>query len=419
MRFFTLFTAVVSVSLGVSSARGQVAHPAETPLDLSRVIELASQASPAVRLARAQVAETEARLAGADVRALENPTVGVALGPRIGPSNNVDVEISLEVPLERGGRRAKRVAAAGAAVAGEQQRVEETRRQTVTTAVRSYYHALAAREHMQVAAEQKRLAEELLGAAQARFEAGQVPQLEVSLARAEVARAGSQIAAAEVGAVQARTDLALALGLPSSFDLQPAGELKDRKLFDLAGAANPEDRSDVLVSLSDVKTAEAEAVLAEAERLPDLAFTASYAREEDANVLLGGVSVSLPLFNPRKGAVLEAQARRDRARIEAETRKAAASAEIEGAREAYRAAVEALRRLEEDALPLGLENERLTFESYRAGKIGLSTLLQVRREALEARRSHLDTLLAAAEAGTDLAAALGSLSMTTNANPTR
>jgi cobalt-zinc-cadmium efflux system outer membrane protein len=418
MRPLSLFTAVVSAFLGVSSTRADVAQPAEPPLDLSRVIELASQVSPAVRLARIQVAEAEARLAGADVRALENPTVGAALGPRIGPSNNVDVEISLEVPLERGGRRAKRVAAAGAAVAGEQRRVEETRRQTVTTAVRSYYRALAARGRVQVAAEQKRLAEALLGAAQARFEAGQAPQLEVSLARAEVARAGSQIAAAEVCAVQARTELALALGLPSSFDLEPTGNLKDRGRFDLAGPAHPEDRSDVLVSLSDARTAEAEAALAEAERIPDVTVTASYAREEDTNILLGGVRVPLPLFNPRKGAVLEAQARRDRARIEAETRKMAASAEVEGAREAYRAAVDAVRRLEEDALPLGLENERLTLESYRAGKVGLPTLLQVRREALEARRAHLDTLLAAAEAGTDLAAALGSLT-TTDPQPTR
>jgi cobalt-zinc-cadmium efflux system outer membrane protein len=416
MRFFVLFMAAVSACLGGSLASADAADSAA--LDLARVIELASERSPAMQLARAQVAEAQSRLAGADVRALENPTVGAALGPRIGPNNSLDMELSLEVPIERGGKRAKRTAATGAAVAGEQRRVEETRRQTVAGAVRSYYRSLAARERAQVAREQKRLAEEMLGAAQARFEAGQVPQLEVSLARAEVARAGSQIAAEEVGAVRARTELAVTLGLPSTFDLQPVGELKDRRLFDVAAPGTPENRADVLASLADVKTADAEAVLAEAERLPDLALTVSYGREEDANVLLGGVSVSLPLFNPRKGAVLEAQARRDRARIEAETRKAAASAEIEGAREAYRAAVEAARRLEEDALPLGLENERLTFESYRAGKIGLPTLLQVRREALEARRSHLDTLLAAAEAGTDLAAALGSLT-TTNTQPTR
>lgn len=416
MRIFVLFTAVVSAGLGGSLARAEATD--SIALDLARVIELASERSPSVQLARAQVAEAEARLAGADVRALENPTFGAALGPRIGPKNNVDVELSLEIPIERGGRRAKRVAAAGAAVAGEQRRVEETRRQTVTAAVRSYYRSLFARERVQVAAEQKRLAEEMVKAALGRFEAGQVPQLDVSLARAEVARAGSQIAAEEVGAVRARTELALALGLPSSFDLQPAGELKDRKLFDVAGPGTPEDRADVLASLADMKTADAEAALAETERLSDLAFTVSYGREEDANILLGGVRVSLPLFNPRKGAVLEAQARRDRARLEAETRKIAASAEVEGAREAYRAAVDAVRRLEEDALPLGLENERLTLESYRAGKIGLSTLLQVRQEALEARRAHLDTLLEAAEAGTDLAAALGSLT-TTDPHPTR
>jgi cobalt-zinc-cadmium efflux system outer membrane protein len=121
------------------------------------------------------------------------------------------------------------------------------------------------------------------------------------------------------------------------------------------------------------------------------------------------VSVALPLFNPRRGAVLEAQARSDRARIAAEARRAGISSETEGARRAYRAAVESVRRLEEEAQPRQLESEALAREGYRAGKINLATLLQVRRDALDTRREYLDRLLEAAEAGVELASAAGTI----------
>ena len=96
-----------------------------------------------------------------------------------------------------------------------------------------------------------------------------------------------------------------------------------------------------------------------------------------------------------------------RAQIAAEVRQAAISAEIEGTRNAYDAAVEAVRRLETDGLVLQQENESLAGESYRAGKINLSTLLQVRRDALETRREYLERLLEAADAGVELASANG------------
>ncbi|MBI5439795.1 MAG: TolC family protein [Deltaproteobacteria bacterium] len=418
MHRFAMSVLTVCAVLVAASASAQTKTEEPGELDLPRVIALAAEQSPAARIGRTQVAEAEGRLTGADVRSLDNPTVGAALGPRIGSRNGLDVDLTLEVPVELGGRRTKRVSAAAAGLAREKHRVDDLRREAIATAVRAYYRALRAEESVRLAQEQKRLAEELLGAAQARYEAGQVPRLEVNLAYAQVARAGSHIATEQVGAARTKAELALALGLPSTGNLRPVGELRDRSVLDSAGSvAAPEDRADVLAALSDVRAAEAEAALAEAERLPELAFTAGYAREEDANVLLAGVSLSLPLFNPHKGAVLEAEARKQRARVEAETRRVVASAQVEGAREAYGGALEAVRLIEAETLPRAFENEKLTLESYRAGKIGLPTLLQVRREVLEARRAYLDTLLEAAEAGTDLVSALGSFP--TRTNPTR
>lgn len=103
--------------------------------------------------------------------------------------------------------------------------------------------------------------------------------------------------------------------------------------------------------------------------------------------------------------VQEARVQHQRALMTAEISQAAIAAEIEGARSAYDAAVQAVRHMETDGLPLQQENESLAHESYRAGKINLSTLLQLRRDALETRQEYLERLLEAAEAGVELASA--------------
>jgi cobalt-zinc-cadmium efflux system outer membrane protein len=59
------------------------------------------------------------------------------------------------------------------------------------------------------------------------------------------------------------------------------------------------------------------------------------------------------------------------------------------------------------ALPLAIENERMARESYAAGKIELTAMLVVRREALDTRAEYLERLLEAALAAVDLWVAQG------------
>ena len=223
----------------------------------------------------------------------------------------------------------------------------------------------------------------------------------------------SDISAAQGRVALARTALAKTLGLPAMTDLQIVGDLRERSLFDaIRSAPAPRERDDLLALRADIDASLAAIALAEADRLPDLAFRMSYKREGNDNIALGGITVTLPFLNPRPGLVQEARIQNQRAHLSAEVRQATISAEIEGARLAYDAAVAAVRRLEADGLTLQQENERLADESYRAGKINLSTLLQVRRDALEMRRDYLERLLEAADAGVELASANGQWSTT-------
>lgn len=380
------------------------------PLTLSRVIELGGTNSRDVRIAVTRIAEEEGRFTGAQVRSIENPKLEAALGPRIGTTTTVDVDVSVEIPFERGGKRDRRVAVARAGVQREKHAVDDARRLAIAIAVGAYYRVLQAEERLRLAEERKALAEELFRVARERHQSGDAPLFDVNLAQAEMSRAKSAIESEKGFVARAREALAASLGLPSGDHLRVEGDLKDRTFFDtIPSETSLEKRSDLLVALAEVDASRAGVALAEAQRRPDIAFRVGYRHEEGSDIVQGGVSIPLPFFNPGKGPVQEARARGDRARIDAETRKAAMSSEIEGARRGYAAAAESVRLLENDGLPRQQENEALARESYRAGKINLATLLQVRRDALDTRREYLERLLEAAEAGVNLAAAVGAL----------
>jgi cobalt-zinc-cadmium efflux system outer membrane protein len=384
--------------------------PGGEPLTLSRVIDLAGKTAPEVRIAATRIAEEEGRLAGAQVRSLENPRLEAALGPRIGPTTTVDVDVGVEIPFERGGKMDHRVAVARAGILREKHAVEDARRQAIALAVGAYYRVLQADERLRLAEERKALAEELFRVARERHQGGDVPLFDVNLARAELSRAESSIASEGGRVARARAVLAASLGLPSGGDLRVEGDLKDRSFFDtIPSGISLEKRSDLLAALAEEDASRAGIALAEAQAKPDIAFRVGYRHEGGNDIFLGGVSVPIPFFNPGKAPVQEARARSDRARVTAEARKTAISSEIEGARRAYAAAGESVALLEKDGLPRQQENEELASESYRAGKINLSILLQVRRDALDTRREYLERLLEAAEAGVELAAAVGAL----------
>jgi cobalt-zinc-cadmium efflux system outer membrane protein len=372
------------------------------------VIELAGTKSPEVLLAATRIAEEEGRFTGAQVRSLENPKLEAALGPRIGPTTTVDVDVGVEIPFERGGKRDRRIAAARAGLQREKHASDNARRQAIAIAVGAYYRVLQSEERLRLAEDRKALAEELFRVARERHQGGDAPLFDVNLAQAEMSRAESAIESEKGFLARARAVLAASLGLPSGGDLRVEGDLKDRSFFDaVSSETSLDNRPDLLITLAEVDASRAGIALAEAQAKPDIAFRVGYRHEEGDDIIQAGVSVPLPFFNPGKGPVQEARARSDRARINAEARKAAVSSEIEGARRSYAAAAESVRLLEKDGLPLQRECEALARESYRAGKINLATLLLVRRDALDTRREYLERLLEAAEAGVDLAAAVG------------
>jgi cobalt-zinc-cadmium efflux system outer membrane protein len=167
------------------------------------------------------------------------------------------------------------------------------------------------------------------------------------------------------------------------------------------------ERPDVRALDAEIAEAEAEQSFARTLRWPELGVRASYSHEEGDRILLGGIGLTLPLFNRGQEAAAVASARLSRLRAEREALKRTIEAEVRGAIASHDALRAAVAEYERTVLPLVEENERLALESYEVGQIGLADLLLVRREALDARRAYIDQLLAMRLAEVELRARAG------------
>lgn len=376
-----------------------------------RVIELARKRAPGVRIAETRVEEARGKLVGARVLLPENPALEVMAGPRWGNSRTTDIEALLAVPIQLGGRRDKRIAVANAAVDRDTQLARDAQRTTVGVALAAYYRTLAAKGRVELAQARKALADDLLKTANERRRAGDVAQLEVNLATAEVARAESEILSAGAGLTRARAELAIDLGFGAGATFTVEGKLDDRTSFDaIVATRQATERSDLRAARAEVAGARSDVALADAARFPDLSFRVGYKREDEGtDIVLGGFAISLPFFERNQGPRAESRARRARAEVELDVLQSSVAIEVEATRAAYQTAVASVQRLAEKGLPLAMQNEDMARESYRVGKIDLATLLLVRREALDTRREHLERQLEAALAGVDLTVAVGLL----------
>ena len=405
--------AVIIIASALGHAGDLQSQPAaRRVLDRDKVISLARSIAPGPRAARAEIDEARGRLIGARVLATENPVAEAVVGPRrTGSVSTTDYEVTLGVPVPLWGPRSRRIAKAEADVAERQHRGRDSARLTIGAALGAYYRVLHAEARLELAEKRVELASELRRMAEDRKRAGDVAEVEVNLARGELSRAVSETHSEKAAVDRAKAELASVLGLPSGSELDIEGELDDRSMFDRRNVRRPAaHRPDVLAAAASLRAADAEVAVADAAWWPALSVRFTYAREEEeTDIFLVGLAMTLPVFERGQGARRESRARRERAAIELAGTRSQASAEAEAARLSYQASVRAVAELAVTGVPMAAANEEMARESYRAGKMDLATLLVVRREALETRREHADRLLDAALAGVDLAVATGAI----------
>src|SRR5688572_7918382 len=385
-------SAVLCWLVAAVSANGQVV------LTLQETIDRAREQTGALLVARARIAEAEADAIDASARFLDNPVLEGAAGPRTGSgARGVDVEFGVSQQFETGGQRQARTAGARAAVDRQRADGQRSVRDVVFNAASAFLDAVAAMERLQIAEGADAIARELLNTTERRFALGDIAAIDVNLARIEAARSTAALVAARADLTAAAGALRALLRIPSPEPIQLRGALQLPPVPPLERLeASVNQRPEFAVLAAELREAEAQQQLGRALTKPDLGIRVDYEREESSNILLGGLTITIPAFQQGQGTRAAGLARANRLRTESEVVRERAVADLRTAYGVYEQRAALAAALEKDATPNLLDNENLARRSYEAGEMNLMGFLLIRRDAVETRLGVVDRRLAAA-----------------------
>jgi cobalt-zinc-cadmium efflux system outer membrane protein len=393
--------AIVCVHANAASAQGRA-------MTLSDVLTRAREQAPQIVSARLTLEETRARLIGASLRFQNNPELEAWVGNRNGSTDRfTDYQFGLAQVLEPGARRSARVDGANAALAQSTANVDEVTRTVLRQAAAAYYRTVHATDRIRLLNAAFELASNVYSAADRRYKAGDIPILDVNIARASLARVRADREGAEAAKTLALGELRQLLRVE---DATVEGALASPSAADVTVALqSAAQRPELRALTAAIEEANAELRLGESFAKPQYGLGVSYSREEGDQIVLGGMTIALPFFSKGQEQRAAGSARAARLRSEFEAARARIDAEVRAAFEAYNRRLSALRILEADAITGLDENEQLTTRSFEVGQLGLPDLLLIRRETLETRFQYLDALLEAELARIDLDASAAML----------
>jgi len=391
MRFafavFAIFAAVALPSVAVAQA-----PPVTGPLAYAQALDLATSRNLNIAAARRQRAIRESAIRTA--RQIPNPDVSLEL-----TQDDPNQTVNLDVPIELGGKRARRIELAQAELTLADLDVQAELRAVRRDLRQTFYTLIAADERVRLAESLLDISRRVHDAAQSRFETGAAPRLEVLQADLGVTRAEADLALARATRVAAQATLNAVLNQPPQSPLIVTGSLSDHVApieYEQALAAATISNVDLVALDRQIDIEARRLELLRAERTPTPVFSAGglfNSPGEFSSASRIAVSVGVPLFSRNQGEIAgsiattaQLRARRDATRRTIENEVYGIVARID----AERRHVEAF---EQRLVPTATNLEALAEESYRAGRTSVLALLDAQRSLRDLRREALQAAL--------------------------
>jgi cobalt-zinc-cadmium efflux system outer membrane protein len=388
----------------VASAQPALELP---PLTLAQAQQLAATHSPALSAAQHEVEAQAGSVQQAGAR--RNPELSTSVEDLRAASRSTTVTVGL--PLELGGQRAARIAAAERArdVAGAQ--LADARARLRAEVVAAYFAVAAGQARVQLAADSARLASDAAGVVGKRVAAGKVSPVDATRARVDAANAQLEAADAQAELQSARQALALLWGEAEPHFAEVEAELADIPSRPPAAELLRGVEASPLLAASRLELAARQA-LVQVERskaVPDVVLSLGAKRDNERGLTQAviGLAIPLPLFDRNRGAAHEAAQRADKARDELAAAHAQLIAELSQAALRLSAAQAALAVLRDTVLPAAEQAYTASTKGYEAGKFGFLDVIDAQRALLQARTRHLNTLVTAHQAATTIDRLLG------------
>lgn len=395
------------------------------PLTRADAIHQALEQNPELRAERERLGLEEAQLLRARQLLPSNPELEAKLGTDWPFKNTGEqlLEVGLAQQIEIAGQRGLRKAEAETRLRAARARVQALETRTGREASEAWLQLWRAERLGTLAGQALELAHALETAAESRFQAGDIPELDRNAVAVDVARAERAGAAAETARVQARLELARLLGRPESeataltAEDEPVRNPPAETLETLQKLAR-EQRADLASAKDTEQAAETLVRLRSRERIPNPTLRVSYERQTQQigsitdldEHLFAYLTLPLPFWNRGQAELRAARAERGAAAVEREAAERQVDTEVAAAFsgvEQSRRALEALSR----ALPLTQRNLELVRRAFEAGQVDLLLLLNARDRSQQAQQEYVEARVEYGRALDELMRATGRLPM--------
>lgn len=372
---------------------------AEQPVDTTGVvtramaIDLALRSNSEIAMAVHEVEASEGALRQAGV--IPNPVLSTQVeDTRYRDTRTTTVQINQ--PLELGGKRSARIAAADRAhdlAIAEWEAKRADIRATVTAA---FYDVLSAQERLRLAQASAELAKRATTAASKRVMAGKVSPLEET--RARVAQSGVQIelAQAQSELATARSRLAATWGARQARFERVDGSVNDVPVvpdWDVL-AARLEQSPNLARARIEVDRRRALTRVERSRQIPDITVSVGAMRDEQLgrNQAIVGVSIPLPLFDRNQGNLQEAISRSYKAEDELVVTEVRLKSDVAQLYESLRTARQQAELYQKEILPGAQSAYDAATTGFEFGKFGFLDVLDAQRTLFQATAQYLRAL---------------------------
>ncbi len=329
------------------------------------------------------------------------------------PGNTIDEVVRIDQPIELGGKRRARMAAAAAGALAADADLDDARRQVLAQVDTAYAGLRAAQDRAEALAGVAAAWGRSAAIAARRLAAGDIASGELARQQVEATRAAADALTARGAVAQAQAQLAILIGRD-----REAAQLQAIDPWPAPAVPRPEEPDEVAAERSDVRAAiarteQARHLLtgARALRTPDISVGAQYEHQAQPVGVGGsmgfGLSVPLGLFNRYSGDIASAGATLGDAEATAQKALAAATADIAAARSGLATATERRRQLETELLPAAQRAADTAEFAFGRGALPLTDLLDARRALAAAALGLVDAHEDEAAASARLRAAEG------------
>lgn len=378
------------------------ASAAAEPLTLEQAWQLAERANPTLLSTQAGLDAAQGELKDTRAPLWNNPEIFGEVRDRDSSgaggagANNLEGGFGVSQAFETGGQQRARRAAAQQNLAATQEDIQETRRQIRAKVETRFVDVLSLQQRIQSEQETLRLIEQTSQVVKKRVAAGEDSRLEGNLAKVEAERAQNQVSLLSERLTQARAELAALLQLPAENLPEVTGSLEPPpSTYTLDNLLERAANRPALRALEFRENAARSRVQLERGAVyPNVTLSLKRDREQEidsaANIIGLSVNVPLPLFRRNATGIGRAVTELTQTQIERQTANRGASAQVIALWQQLESLRARLTRLEQSVLPSLEENLSLSRKSYEEGEIGITQLLLVNRQALDARRDVLD-----------------------------